>query len=279
MEFKFAPYVGDTKQKSVETVPGQARVFINNVLIAEKEVQKESVPVLFDEREIAAPIVLSTVTLGPILRKGKNKIRVEFEPKNPKLAYHAQMRWTSVTDQTNSTPNTSTNQVNEGVDDKSNQGRAVLEREFVANFAIDLPWHHYPPITTLSAEDKSALTTLMNARIDAFKPNFADLYALLNNMPGVDLAKLKKSKCLDRVYAAGARFTTPKAGQLDFVLSANPEVLLQSKDGPLFRPSDPKVFQRMKDKDVMECGMLLHAFYPSSIAVVRTPAGPWQFVY
>lgn len=55
VEFKFTPFTGNpAKENQVETVAGRAKVFINNVVMADQEVTKEMVPVLFEEREIAA---------------------------------------------------------------------------------------------------------------------------------------------------------------------------------------------------------------------------------
>ena len=159
VEFKFAPFVGDPAKATVETVPGMASVYINNVPVAQKEVEKENVPVLFEEREIAAPVWVPSSSMGQALRKGKNKIRIEFDPADKKASYRAQLRWASVTDQVTKSENprggsTETNQSNEGVDDRKVTGSVVFEREFTADFAADLPWHHYPPVTALSEEDE-----------------------------------------------------------------------------------------------------------------------------
>ncbi len=69
------------------------------------------------------------------MRKGKNKIRIEFTPNDAEKAYRAQLRWASVTDEPKEEvePGSvkSTNQANEGVDDrKALQGKVVFEREF-----------------------------------------------------------------------------------------------------------------------------------------------------
>ena len=67
----------------------------------------------------------------------------------------------------------STNRANEGVDDrKAVKGKVVFEREFRADFAQDLPWHHYPPITSLAEDDKQKIAGLLKARADWFKPDF-----------------------------------------------------------------------------------------------------------
>ncbi len=101
VEFKFTPFVGDpAKDEKVTTVPGKAVVFINNVPFAEQEVHKDEVSVLFDEHEVAPSVWVPMSSVGPVVRKGKNKIRIEFTPDDSAKVYRAQLRWASVTDQT-----------------------------------------------------------------------------------------------------------------------------------------------------------------------------------
>src|SRR5690349_1921545 len=47
-EFKFTPYTGDLKDDHVQSVAGTARLFLNNVPLAEQPVGAESLPVIFD---------------------------------------------------------------------------------------------------------------------------------------------------------------------------------------------------------------------------------------
>ncbi len=285
VEFKFTPFVGDpAKQDHVDTVPGKARVFVNNALVAEQPVNKNSVPVLFEGREIGASVWLPVASLGPALRKGKNKIRIEFEPADAKLKYHAQLRWASVTDQvreeSTDSGQRSTNQADEGVDDQPAQGKLAMEREFVADFAKELPWHRYPAISSLTDADKKAIAALVKARADAFKPNFAGVYQLLRNKPEINVAEVQKAKCLDQVYAAGIRIDSPAADQLDITATGNAEVSVRRKDGDLYRPANPKAMEKIKDPAVMDCsGMVLFFAFPPRMAVVRTPAGAWEVVY
>lgn len=77
VEFKFTPFVGDpAKDEKVTTVPGKATVFINNVPFAEQEVREEELPVLFEEHEVAPSLWIPMSSVGPVVRKGKNKIRI-----------------------------------------------------------------------------------------------------------------------------------------------------------------------------------------------------------
>ena len=93
IEFNFSPFIGDPqKSDHVEIVAGKATVFINNVPVAGQEIQKHEVPVLFDNREIGTAVWVPASSMGPALRKGKNKIRIEFVPANAKEPYDAQLR-------------------------------------------------------------------------------------------------------------------------------------------------------------------------------------------
>ena len=285
VEFKFTPYTGDLKEDHVQTVPGKAQVFINNVQITEQEVRKETVPVLFDEREVAPSIWVPVQSLGPVLRKGKNSIRIDFQPSNVKAPYHAQLSWASVMDQsteeeTSSGTIKSTNQSGEGMDAKQATGKVVFERDFVADFAADLPWHHYPPITALSDADKHQLAELVTARAGPFKPGFADIYRSLEGKEEIRVAEIKKAKCLDKAYAAGIRVAAPTFEELDFAVTGSPEVLVQRKGGALYDLGGSKAFERIKDGETQMCAAVaLSIAYPPHLAFVRTPAGAWEVVY
>ncbi len=285
VEFKFTPYTGDVKEDQVQTVPGKAKVFINNVLIADQEVRKETVPVLFDEREIAPSVWVPAQSLGPVLRKGKNSIRVEFEPSDEKAPYQAQLSWASVMDQSTEEETASggtkaTNQSGEGKEAKKATGKVVLERDFVADFATDLPWHHYPPITALSDTDKHQLAELVTARAGPFKPKFEAIYKALEGKEGIHVAEIKKAKCLDAAYAAGIRVAAPAFDQLDFAVTGGPEILVQRKGGTLYDLGGPETFERIKGDDTQMCAAVaLSIAYPPHLAFVRTPAGAWEVAY
>jgi hypothetical protein len=285
VEFKFTPYTGDLKEDQVQTVPGKARVFINNMLYAEQDVEKEMVPVIFDDREIAASVWVPMNSVGPVLRKGKNSIRIEFVPSDAKAPYSAQLSWASVMDESTEVENspgssTSTNQSGEGMDNKKASGKLVFERDFVADFAADQPWHHYPAVTALNDVDKQQIATAIAARAAGFKPGFADSYKMLEGQEGVDLAAIKKSKCLDSAYAVGVRVTAPSADQLDFQLTGNPEVVVTRKSGPLFDTGSPALYGKIKGDDNQMCaGMVISVSYPPHLSFIRTPAGAWEVVY
>ena len=284
VEFKFTPFVGDpATAKTVETVPGKASVYVNNVPIAEQEVQKQEVPVLFEEREIAPSVWVPVQSLGPVLRKGKNTVRIEFEPTDPKASYRAQLRWAEVLDQVAKKEDsagrlTETNQAGEGVDYRKATGRVVFEREFVADFAKDLPWHHYPAVTSLSDDDRKALAKVVKDRADWFKPDFAAAYRMLRGIQHLDLPGIKK--CLPKGYAAGVRVGFLPVDQLDFVTTGNPEVVIRSKAHELFFPLDPSAFDRIKDDEVRRSVMFVFSLlYPPRLVVVRSKSGTWEVVY
>jgi len=285
VEFHFTPFTGDIANNEVETVQGRASVYINNVLIREREVDRQTVPVLFDDREIAATVWVPVKSLGPVVRKGKNTIRVEFEPVDPKSPYNAQFRWASVTDQERVEEEgpgrfSSTNQSDVGAENKTYTGRAVMERQFDADFAVDLPWHHYPPVTALSDEDKKSLLQLVKSRVDAFKPDFSAFYRLIEGDKNLDLAGIKKTKCLDKAYKAGIRIGVAGPEQIEFLTTGNPEVVVRSKKGELYFPQDPKVLERIKDSNTQMCvGFAVAAAYPPHLVFVRNPGGKWELVY
>lgn len=291
VEFNFTPFVGDVaKAKQVVSVPGKAAVFVNGVPVAEQEVDKGEMPVLFDNREVAAAVWITGGSLGPALRKGKNILRIEFTPTDTKAVYGAQLRWASITDQVSRTESgagrvSTTNQANEGADNRKGlTGKLVMEREFVADFAADQPWHRYPPVTALSDADKQALAALVAERAALFKPDFAAAHQFLKsaNTPGVqlDIDGIRKSKVLQKGYDAGLRIVAPPADKLDFVLTGNPEVAVRGKGGaPLF-PPDLKAIGRIKSAELqMGLGMVMSVLYPPSLVVVRDPAGKWSVAY
>ncbi len=281
VEFKFTPFTGDTQAEHVESVPGKAKVFINNIPVAERDIEKQELPVLFDEREVSPSVWIPVASIGPVVRKGKNSIRIEFEP-SQSTPYNAQFSWASVTDQSTEKNEggsfKSTNQTGEGKEDKKATGNVLFEREFVADFATDQVWHHYPAVSSVSDEDKQALVELLKDRAEAFKPKFADLYRLLESKPGINLAEARKAKCLDKAYAAGVRMSPPSPAELEFFTTDHPEVVVKRKDGPLFQP-DRAAFNKIKGDEMQMCaGVLLSLIYPPQLIVVHKPEGSWEAV-
>jgi hypothetical protein len=284
VEFKFTPFVGNPmSEDQVKTVAGTARISLNGIPYAEQEVGESDVPVMFEEREIAAAVWLPTQSCGSILRKGKNTIRIEFAPADAKQMYRAQFRWASVmsesTEESAEGSYVATNQSGSGGEEKEGSGTLAFEREFQADFAIDEAWHHAPPVTALDDADRNALSALVTERVEAFRPDFAKIYELLEGREGIELAALKEAKCLDKAYEAGARIASPSAGEIEFLLTGNPEVVVRAKNGNLFFPADMSAFDRITDEDVQMCvGMVFSAVYPPRILVVRTASGGWQVI-
>lgn len=279
VEFKFTPYTGDTTADTVESVPGQATVFLNGIFVAKQPIEREELPVLFDEREVGAAVWVPTAQLGSLLRKGTNTIRVEFEPAGPG-PYTADLRWAQVTDEVREEERPdggrATNQANEGVDRKKASGRIVMERAFEADFAAEQPWHRYPAVTTLTDEDRQKVTALVAERAALFAPDFAGIYRALEGSEDIPVAKLREGKCLDAVYAAGVRVGPPKPGTFDVVTTGSAAVVVQPK-GEMLYDLDRAAFQKITDEDVQMCaGMALVRVYPPRLIVVRTPDGAWQ---
>lgn len=284
VEFKFAPFTGDLAKNEVETVAGTARVSLNGVPLAEQEVRKQTVPVLFDEREIASALWIPVASMGPAVRKGKNTIRIEFDPENATAAYRTQLSWASVTDQTTEVERDgrrlSTNQADQGFERKDAKGRVVFERTFDAEFAKDLPWHHQSPVTALSDEEKQRILALVKQRADWFAPDFAKVYAALERRPQAEPARVRKARCLDAAYEAGLRVEPPAPADVEVLTTGQPEVVVRRKGGGALYYGDPKVFDRIAGEELQTCaGTALAAVYPPRLAVVRTPAGGWEVVY
>jgi hypothetical protein len=223
-------------------------------------------------------------SVGPVVRKGKNKIRIEFTPNDTSQTYRAQLRWASVLDEETQevAPGSvkATNQANEGVDNrKAVQGKAVFEREFAADFALDLPWHHYPAVTSLTEEDKQKIAALLKTRAEWFQPDFAAVYKAIDENESLKVDDVRKARCLEAVYKLGVRVTAPPAGELEFTTTNGPEVVVTRKNGSLWG-LDEKTFAPVKDEEVQMCaGMALSAIYPGRIVAVRKPEGTWEIVY
>ena len=283
VEFQFTPFVGDTAKSEVQTVPGKARVYLNNLPVAEQDVDRKSVPVLFEHREIAPAVWVPAKSLGTAVRKGKNTIRIEFMPKDGNTAYQARLQWNEVTDKVKEERSggatTSTNRGGEGMDTRKSKGKVVFEKEFAGDFATDLPWHHYPPVTALTDEDRQKLTALVKARAEAFKPDFDGVYKMLEIKPEVQAAEIRKARCLDKAHAAGVRVAVPGSGELEFATTGSAAVVIGRKSGWLY-PFDQKTFARIKGEDVQMCaGVTLSIAYPPRLVVAKTPEGRWEVVF
>ncbi len=285
VEFKFTPFTGDTSADQVQAVAGVAKIYLNQMPVAEQEIAAEELPVMFEEREVAPAVWIPVASLGPAVRKGKNTIKVEFTPADPKQAYTARLHWALVTDtvteEGDETGGSSTNMSGAGKEDKSGPGSVVVSHEFDASgFATDLPWHHYAPVKDIAAADKGALAKLVQSRIDAFQPDFSGIYAILSANENINLEELKKLKCLDKVYEAGVRIAAVPEDGMKFTVTGGPEVVIEAKDGMLFFPADPAAFEKVTDQDLQMCaGMALFGVFPPRLVVVKSPSGAWEIAY
>jgi hypothetical protein len=285
VEFKFTPFLGNpATDQEVTSVPGKAQVFINDVPYgAEQEVRQEKLPVLFDEHEIAPSVWVPMSSAGSIVRKGGNKIRIEFTPNDLNKPYRAQLRWASVTDAPASdlagSSGEATNQTAEGMDDRKDvKGKVTFEQEFTADFALDLPWHHYPPVRTLTEDDKQKIAALLRARANWFQPDFSALYKAIEDNDSLKVDDVRNTHCLEAAYKAGVRMNAPAVADLTFTASGGPEVIVTRKSGTLFG-LDEKTFAALKDEGTQMCaGMVLATVYPGRIGVVRKPDGAWETV-
>ena len=284
VEFMFTPFVGDPRTSDqVTTVAGRARVFVNGIPAVEQDIGAESVPVRSEAGEIAPSVRLPVESLGAILRRGPNRIRVEFDPKDPGRKYRAQLRWAEVTDEAVESPTatavSTTNQAGVGVDERAGRGPLVIEREFDAPFALDRPWHHAAPVTSLTPDDRASLMAFVNDRLQAYTPDFARVYALLEGAPGIDVAAARELRCIERAHAAGLRIVGPTARTLEILTTGHAEVVLRATDGPLYRPVDPSVVAKIPGQDVRMCASLtLMRAFPPRLLVVRDAKGGWRVV-
>ena len=282
-EVQFTPFVGDLVMSEVQTVPGKALIYLNNVLIAEQDVEKKSVPVMFDNREIAAAVWVPVKSLGGLVRKGKNMVRIEFVPADSKVSYQSRLQWNEVTDQFKEQRSggaaSSTNRGGEGMETKKSQGKIVLERDFTGDFATELPWHKYPSVSVLNDDDKQKLAALVRDRAEAFKPNFDAIYKILGAKPEIQVAQIRKVGCLEKAHAAGVRVPTPDAAELEFATTGSAAVVIGRKSGWLY-PFDEKAFARLKGEQLQMCaGIALSVAYPPRLVVAKTPDGRWEVVF
>jgi hypothetical protein len=264
-------------------VAGKAAVYLNGVPVAEQDVDRKGVPVLFDNREIAPAVWLPVKSLGGLVRKGKNIVRIEFVPADANAQYQSRLQWNEVTDSVRESSSggavTSTNRGGQGMETKKSQGKAVFEKEFAGDFATELPWHKYPPVASIGDEDKQKLAALVKERAEAFKPNFDAIYKILGTKPELQVAEIRKIGCLEKAHAAGVRVPVPAAADLEFATTGSAAVVVARKGGWLY-PFDQKTFAKVKGEQVQMCaGVALSVAYPPRLVVAKTPDGKWEVVF
>jgi len=281
VEFNYTPFVGDfTVGKPVKTVPGKVVVFINNVPHSTQEVVARDVPVTSDG-VVGSAVRIPGDSMGPSLRRGKNRIRVEFVPAIPKAAYLVQFRTTTVHDGTaeliGADALKATTKTEERIENEDMVGKGVSQQAFVADFSVEKPWHSLPAITELTDADKAALAALVTARAQAFKPDFTAVLQMLKVAAAhdakVDVAQVRKARHLPKAHAAGVRVEAPAAETLQFILTGNAEVVVTNAAHNLF-PLDPKAIKRLKGAEARTLGVL----YPPHLVAVRDTSGTWAWV-
>ena len=282
-EIQFTPFTGDIAKPEVQTVAGKAAVFLNNIPVAEQDVDQKAVPVLFDNREIAPAVWLPVKSMGGLVRKGKNLVRIEFVPADANAAYQSRLQWNEVTDSVSESRSggavTSTNRGGQGMETKKSQGKAVFEKEFTGDFATELAWHKYPSVAALSDDDRQKLVALVKERAEAFKPNFDAIYRILGSKPELQVAEIRKIGCLEKAHAAGVRVPVPAATDLEFATTGSAAVVIGRKAGWLY-PFDQKTFAKVKGEQVQMCaGVALSVAYPPRLVVAKTPGGRWEIVF
>lgn len=285
VEFKFTPFIGNpATDDHVTGVAGKAQVFLNDVPYGvEQEVKDEQVMVLFEDHEVSPAVWMPISSAGALVRKGKNMFRIEFTPNERAKPFHAQLRWNAVTDQVTDdfagNSGKATNQTDAGMDDRPNaKGKVVFEHEFTADFARDLPWHHYPAVTAVNEEDKAKIVALLKKRADWFQPDFTGVYKAIEDNESLKAEDVRKAHCLEEAYKSGVRIPAPTAGDLDFLTTSGPEVVVSRKGTSLFG-LDEKSLAAIKDEEAQMCaGMVLATVYPQRMGFVRKPDGSWETV-
>ncbi|MCW5889134.1 MAG: hypothetical protein KIT14_01140 [bacterium] len=281
VEFNFTPYTGDAKADKVRSVAGMTTVSMNGVFVAQQAIEQGDLPVLFETREIAPAVWIPVESLGSILRKGKNTLRIEFAPTSETVPYKARLRWAAVTDEVREEKapggKRATNQADAGRDEKEATGRVVMEREFVADFAKPQAWHAYPPVVSITSDDERKLAALVAERPAWFKPDFAKMYALIASNERLDVDEVKEARCLDAAYAAGVRLRAAPEAQLEFSTTGGPEVVVRRRDGLLFE-TERAAFERIAGGEEMQmcAGMALSVVFPARLVAVRRPDGTWE---
>lgn len=79
-------------------VSGTAAIVVNGVPYADQAVGGDAVPVL-EGREVGSVVWLPVASLGLVVRKGKNTIRITFTPADPTAECRARFAGASVTDE------------------------------------------------------------------------------------------------------------------------------------------------------------------------------------
>ncbi len=284
VEFNFSPYTGNPdKEDVVVFVRGEARLFINGLPFADVPVKEQPYKIIFSDREISsAPVAVNGDSFGALLLKGRNTLRVEFLPAEPKRTYTADLTWALVTDGVTETRDargavSTTNLAQKGRDRKTVQGRVVLEREFDADFARDRPWHHYPAVKELHDSDKQQIRALVAQRLQALEPGFDAFYAWLEKH-NFKVADIRRNKLLEKIHASRLRIKMADAARLEFVVGGGPGVMIRAAGGePLYKPQNPQVLAKIGDKSAQEFAMsALPQLFPSRLLVARNPAGTWE---
>jgi len=145
-EFNFTPCRGDPqRQDRLPMVPGRVELALNGYPLVDGEIAADEALVLFRERRISPGLVISTLGMGSLLRRGTNQLTLRFVPTDPGPPYRGRLQWTAITDRITRTPGPEgeglTNERATGRQDLAAQGVLELSHPFEAPFAPDRPWH------------------------------------------------------------------------------------------------------------------------------------------
>ncbi len=294
VEVSFTPYPGEPGQATeVRTVAGRVELVLNGVPMLDNPLEARKVLVMGtgpSGPELSPAFWLPVRGLQPVLRRGANLLQLRFTPEDGRIRYVSQFRWVVVTDRTTTTTTAegatvSTNQAAEGGEQRESQGPVSFEHRFEAPFARAEPWHSDPPVVTLEPADRSAILALLARRATLFAPDFSAAYAYLAALPAdrglrLDVAAMRRERCLERGHAAGMRVLAPAATEVRLITTGSPVVVARGVGPSLFPLANlPGTEPRLAalPEDVSLCvAVVTGVLSPPQRLLVKGQDGQWR---
>ncbi len=293
-EITFTPYRGDLGQaKERPTLPGRVEVELNGVPLLDDPLEARKALVMGlggAAPELSPAFWLQLRGLQPVLRRGPNLLQLRFTPIDAQVRYRSQFRWAVVSDQTttSTTPQGSTLSTNlgaEGGEVRDSQGPVSFTYRFEAPYARAESWHDDPPIRSLEQSDRAAILALLAHRVALLSPDFSGAYQRFATQPtdrgfAFHVDAMRKNRCLERGYAAGARVAAPPPADVRLITTDSPVVVARSVGTSLFRPANlPGTQARLAalPQDVGFCFELAsRVLFPPRLLLVKGRDGQWK---
>ncbi|MBI2265000.1 MAG: hypothetical protein HYU64_07490 [Armatimonadetes bacterium] len=290
LEFNFGAYVRDSNDKSqVLCVPGEIILRVNDAFVYKTETTGEPLTSTF-ENEVSLPLAGNVLSLGPVVRKGPNKLVFEFIPRDSSMEYEIELRFSRVMDQAK-LERTSGGTFQGGnlsaleAIHNNEKGRVAIEKTVDADFAQDRPWHHYPPVSSLTEGDRKALLSALKGKADLFSiGNFPKLIQELKAgtqfQATPEVQKLLR-KGLEKYLKRHKALNLLSLEKMEFLLTGRQEVLILRKgeEGFLVNldPDDAAKAGLTMDEGSVLAGAVAQFFWKTAYA--RNPQGLWERVY